>query len=165
MAGRDPRRRARPHLTGLVLGRLPTLNDIAAITALVMSYAERIDSGDLDGVARLFEHATWRAEATGQILRGVAEVRRVYDHVVLYDGVPRTKHLITNLVIDVDEGRTTASGRCSFTVLQGVTPGEAITVILCGRYLDRYEKVDGSWRFAERRFAPDLIGDQSRHFR
>ena len=141
------------------------LGDVDAITRLVMSYAERLDNGDLDGVAALFEHATWRADATGQVLQGSAEVRRVYDHVVLYDGVPRTKHLITNLVIDVDETAATATGRCSFTVLQGVKPGEPIQAILAGRYVDTYEKVGGAWRFAERRFVPDLVGDQSRHVR
>ncbi len=141
------------------------MGDIEAITTLVLSYAERIDGGDLDGVAALFEQATWRGEATGQVLRGRAEVRPVYDHVVLYDGLPRTKHVITNLVIDIDEGGVTASGRCAFTVLQGVVPGEPIQVILSGRYLDRYEKADGGWRFTDRRFVPDLIGDQSRHFR
>ncbi len=141
------------------------MGDTDAITALVMSYADRIDGGDLDGVAALFEHATWRGDATGQVLHGAAEARRVYDHVVLYDGIPRTKHVITNLVIDIDDGGTTASARCSFTVLQGVMPGEPIQVILCGRYLDRFEKADGGWRFTDRRFAPDLIGDQRRHFR
>jgi hypothetical protein len=146
-------------------GRLPPLGDVQAITKLVMSYAELIDSGDLDGLAMLFEHATWRADATGQVLRGSAEVRRVYDHVVLYDGVPRTKHLITNLVIEIDDTGTTASGSCSFTVLQGVRSGEPIEVILTGRYEDRYERIDGAWRFSDRRFVPELVGDQRRHFR
>ena len=141
------------------------MSDTEAIVALVCSYAERIDTGDLDGVAQLFAHATWRSEATGQVLRGVQEIRSVYDHVVLYDGTPRTKHLLTDLVVDVDPDGRTAVGRCSFTVLQGVVPGEPIQVILCGRYVDRYEKAAGAWSFADRLFVVDVMGDQRRHFR
>ena len=140
------------------------MGDVDDITALVHSYAERLDRGDLDGVASLFEHATWRSEATGEVYEGAAQVRKVYDRVVLYDGTPRTKHLITNLTVRVDPGGETASGRCYFTVLQGITPGEPIQVILAGRYVDRYQKGD-AWSFADRLFIADLIGDQSRHFR
>ena len=48
---------------------------------------------------------------------------------------------------------------CSFTVLQGIVPGEAIQVILSGRYQDRFERANGRWRFADRLFLVDLIGD------
>jgi ketosteroid isomerase-like protein len=140
------------------------MGDIEDITALVNSYAELLDAGDFDAVAALFADATWRAEMTGQVLRGAAEVRRVYDRVALYDGSPRTKHLMTNLTIEVRPDGT-AGGRCYFTVLQGIVPGEPIQVVLSGRYVDEYRKVDGRWRFSDRLFVADIIGDQSRHFR
>ena len=139
--------------------------DRAELEALVHEYARRLDEGNLDGVAALFEHATWRSDTTGQALRGIDEVRPVYDRVVLYDGTPRTRHVITNLVIDLDHGATTAGARCYFTVIQGVVPGEPIQVILTGRYVDRFEKAGGSWRFADRLFITDLVGDLSRHYR
>jgi 3-phenylpropionate/cinnamic acid dioxygenase small subunit len=134
------------------------------ITALVHEYARRLDAGDLDGVAALFEHATWRSTETGQTLEGTERIRRVYDRVVLYDGSPRTKHLITNLDVELLD-TDTASAHCYFTVLQGVVPGQPVDVILSGRYVDRFEKVGGSWRFADRLFVTDLIGDLSRHFK
>lgn len=137
----------------------------AGIVALVHDYAERLDAGDLDGVAALFAHATWRSDTTGQALRGVDQVRPVYDRVVLYDGSPRTKHLITNLVVDVDPDGGGAGARCYFTVLQGVVPGESIQVILAGRYVDRFERAGGAWRFTDRLFVTDLVGDLSRHYR
>lgn len=140
------------------------MGDLEDITALVNSYADLLDGGDLDGVAALFADATWRSAATGAPLRG-ADVRKVYDRVVLYDGVPRTKHLLTNLTIAVDASGDTANGQCYFTVLQGVVPGEPIQVILSGRYVDRYRKVDGGWRFADRLFVTDLTGDLRAHFR
>lgn len=138
--------------------------DLAEITALVHAYARRLDGGDLDGVAALFEHATWRTESTGVVLQGSEQVRAVYDRVQLYDGVPRTKHLITNLDVDVHPGADTATSECYFTVLQGVEPGEPIQTILSGRYVDRFERVDRAWRFSDRLIVVELLGDQRRHF-
>ena len=120
------------------------------IEGLVHRYAELLDGGDLDGVADLFAHATWRSG--GRVLRGRDEVRRAYDPVILYDGVPRTKHVISNLIVDGD------TSRCYFTVIQDCRP------ILVGRYRDRFEQAGGEWRFAERVILADLVGDLSRHY-
>jgi ketosteroid isomerase-like protein len=140
------------------------VTDLAEITALIHAYARRLDAGDLDGVAALFEHATWRSTLTGSVLRGTNEVRAVYDGVHLYDGSPRTKHVITNLDIALEPAANHATAECYFTVLQGIVPGEPIQIILSGRYVDRFEKEDGRWRFSDRLFVADLIGDQRRHF-
>jgi 3-phenylpropionate/cinnamic acid dioxygenase small subunit len=140
------------------------MTDLAAITALVHAYARLLDDGDLDGIARLFEHATWRSTATGEVYRGTDEVRRVYDRVQLYDGSPRTAHLITNLDVTLDDGARTAAAHCCFTVLHGIVPGEPVEVILTGTYEDRFEKVAGRWRFADRLFAVRLSGDLRTHF-
>jgi SnoaL-like domain len=139
------------------------VGDIDEIEALVYGYAERIDAGDMEGVVDLFARATWRSTLTGQVLRERAEVKAVYDRIALYDGSPRTKHLITNLVVDIDGA--SATGRCSFSVLQGVVPGEPLEVVVAGRYFDRFERGPDGWRFADRLFVLDLDGDQSQHFR
>ena len=84
---------------------------------------------------------------------------------ILYeDGTPRTKHVITNLVVDVDDGSAHASARSYFTVLQA-TDGVPLQPIIAGRYEDQFEKVDGTWRFSERIIHPDLHGDLSKHMR
>jgi len=140
------------------------MTDWAEIAALIHAYARRLDAGDLDGVAALFEHATWRSAATGSALQGVHSVRAVYDGVHLYDGSPRTKHVITNLDIAIDPAANRATSNCYFTVLQGIVPGEPIQVILSGQYVDGFEKVDGGWRFSDRLIVVDLMGDQRRHF-
>ena len=140
------------------------MSDRAEITALVHEYARRLDAGDLDGVAALFEQATWRSESTGEVRRGREEVRAVYERVLLYDGSPRTKHLITNLTIDVEPDADRAVGECCFTVLQGIEAGEPIQIILSGRYVDRFEKSAGVWRFSDRLFVVDLTGHLGRHF-
>jgi hypothetical protein len=140
------------------------MSDRAEITALVHAYARRLDAGDLDGVSALFEHATWRSEATGEVRRGSEEVRAVYERVRLYDGIPHTKHLISNLSIDVEPVVGRAAAECYFTVLQGVDARDPIQIILSGRYVDRFDRVDGVWRFADRLFVVRLTGDLARHF-
>ena len=37
--------------------------------------------------------------------------------------------------------------------------------IFSGRYRDRFERVDGDWRWTERRVLGDLYGDVSHHVR
>jgi len=138
--------------------------DLASITALIHAYARPLDTGDLDGVAALFEHSTWRSALTESVLQGKDQVRAVYDGVRLYDGIPRTKHLITNLSIDVETAADRATAECYFTVLQGIVPGEPIEIILSGQYVDRFERAGGRWRFSDRLIAVDLAGDLTRHF-
>ena len=138
-------------------------SDVDAISTLVMTYAERIDAGDLDGVAGLFEHATWRSSVRAESLRGTAEVRRAYDGVLLYDGVPATRHVVTNLVVEL-EPPDRAQARSTFTVFQA-RPDFPLQPVICGRYHDTFERVAGAWRFADRLIVPELIGDLSRHLR
>src|SRR5207245_93346 len=108
----------------------------------------------------LFEHAELRSTRHDRRLRGTAEARTNYDGVIIYDdGTPQTQHQITNVTVQVDG--TTATARSCFTVLQ--VTGQGLHPILAGDYLDRFERVDGAWRFTERVFDPRLFGDLSRH--
>lgn len=139
--------------------------DRSAIEALVFAYAERLDAGDLAGVGTLFEAGSYGAEA-GPLVSGAAAIEALLrDFVILHeDGTPRTKHLTTNLVIEVDEGGDAATARSYFTVVQAL-PGEEPRAIALGRYRDRFTRGPAGWRFAERRAAVDLAGDLSRHLR
>ena len=141
--------------------------DVEAVTALVLAYAELLDAGDLDGVARLFDRAVWRSSQHPEGLRGVEAIRRVYDGVRLHEGSPRTKHVISNLLVEVDDGIGSASSRCSFTVLHGVDSLSS-QPILSGRYRDGFARDapdDGAgWHFTERVTLVDLTGDVGGHF-
>jgi ketosteroid isomerase-like protein len=131
-----------------------------AISTLIYEYAARVDSGDFEGVAELF--------ANGSFLdfRGAAAVRDCFEGMVIRydDGTPRTKHVTTNLIVDVDESADTATARSYFTVLQSVS-GAPLQVIIAGRYSDTFERVDGQWHFTHRVVDSDLIGDLSRHLK
>jgi hypothetical protein len=83
---------------------------------------------------------------------------------VYEDGTPRTKHVTTNVHLEVDEESGTAQARSYVTVLQSL-PDLPLQTILAGRYRDRFERLGGRWRFVERRFTADLVGDLSKHLR
>jgi uncharacterized protein (TIGR02246 family) len=135
------------------------------VQALVVAYAERLDAGDLDGVAGLFERAVVRAPRTGTELVGRDAVRTMYDPVIRYDdGTPRTKHVLSNVEVRVDEGAGHGTSRCVFTVWQA-TPGRGLRPVLAGRYDDTFARVEGTWRFTERTIHADLLGDLARHMR
>ena len=134
-----------------------------AIATLLYTYAERLDAGDLDGVARLFAHADY-GMAAGPLSTGAAAVRAALEVVRLHDGSPRTHHVTSNLVVDVDETAGTAGARSYFTVLQA-TAVLPLQVVIAGRYHDRFERVDGVWRFRERLIHVDLVGELCEHLR
>jgi ketosteroid isomerase-like protein len=132
------------------------------ITALIHEYAAKLDAGDLDGVAAMFEHAELGSTRHERRLRGGAEARTNYDGVIFYDdGTPKTLHQITNVSVQVLG--TAATARSCFTVLQ--VTGQGLHPILAGEYHDRFELADGAWRFAERIFDPRLFGDLSHHMK
>ena len=132
----------------------------ADIAAIVHRYAELLDGGDVEGVIRLFARATWRSAATGTVLRTPDELRAVYSSLVPEDGPIRTRHLIHNLIVDLDDGPDgapdEASARCGYTVLEGGAPGEPVRILMVGRYEDRYARGDDGWHLTDRLFHVDL---------
>jgi 3-phenylpropionate/cinnamic acid dioxygenase small subunit len=135
-----------------------------AIGNLITTYAELVDEGDFAGLGTLLAGATFTGG--GAPVNGPAAIEKMFrDTVIVYDdGTPRTKHVTTNIAIEVDEEAGTAVARSYFTALQAL-PGLALQPIASGRYHDRFERRDGQWRFAERRVRVDLVGDVSRHLR
>jgi len=140
-------------------------SDRDAISALVYTYAERLDAGDLAGVATLFRHATFRSDRRPEVRRGRKEVLRVFtETVALYDGKPCTQHVTTNLIIEVNAAAGRAAARSKFTVLQA-RPELPLQVILSGRYHDRFARGPRGWRFTDRLILVDLIGDLRFHLK
>ena len=135
-----------------------------AIENLIATYAELVDDGDFAGVGTLLADATFTGGA-GSVSGADAIEKMLRDSLIVYDdGTPRTKHVTTNVAIEVDEEAGTAVSRAYFTALQAL-PDLALQPIVSGRYDDRFERRDGQWRFVERRVRTDLVGDVSRHLR
>ncbi|MFI5541422.1 nuclear transport factor 2 family protein [Nocardia sp. NPDC051900] len=53
----------------------------------------------------------------------------------------------------------------SGTTIRGREGVEKMQPVAAGRYHDRFERVDGQWRFVERRVHIHLTGDLSRYLR
>ncbi|MEV0220602.1 nuclear transport factor 2 family protein [Streptomyces sp. NPDC050704] len=143
----------------------PSYDSEKEIWRTLCAYCEAIDTGDLDGVARLWEHGTWpfAAEAGAQ-----AVGRWLDEHVILYDGETHTKHQLTNVVIDVDDEAGTASFTSYASIWQAL-PDFPLQPIIYTRFNGTFERIGGRiggrwwWRTLE--VMPDLVGDTSRHVR
>ena len=130
-----------------------------------MTYAELLDAGQFEECSAMFEHATYRIEHAGashvSSYQGAAQVLEFCETTRLYpDGTPRTKHVITNVNIELDDDQ--AGSRCYVTVFQQ-TDVLPLQPIAAGRYVDRFERVGGAWRFADRLITGFLLGDRSQH--
>ncbi|MDG5484980.1 nuclear transport factor 2 family protein [Mycolicibacterium gadium] len=139
------------------------------IENLVYTYAERLDAGDLDGVAALFAHGRICGMEDGPpetVFVGVSRVRQMYEMATrLYeDGTPKTKHFTTNVRLEVDDAAGTAIGSAYYCVTQA-TPDLPLQIIVTGHYRDTFHRIDGAWWFDTRTMFVDQIGDTSHHLK
>jgi len=134
------------------------------IRRLMNEYCYSIDRGDLDGFASLFANGSFEVigDPSGPA-QGTAAVRGILDNVTLYDGKTHTKHVLSNVQIDVSENGESAVAESYITLYQALPPDFPLQAIFIGHYHDRFQKVNGQWQFVSRRISPDLIGDLSRH--
>ena len=135
------------------------------IENLIAAYAELVDAGDFRGLGELLADCVFGGDGDA-VVSGREAIEKLFLAMVrVYDdGTPRTKHVTTNLHIEVDHDGGTASARSYVTVFQAL-PDLPLQPIVAGRYRDRFDCRHGVWRFVERRFTTDLIGDVSRHLR
>ncbi len=136
-----------------------------AITKLIYTYAERIDAGDFAGVGEILGHATMTFEGFDDAVTGRKAIENLYTRTTrrYEDGTPRSKHVMTNLIVDIADDGTTASSRSYFTVLQAVPGAFALQPVIAGRYRHTYERVKDHWRIASMHIVIDLTGDLGHH--
>ncbi len=133
------------------------------IRNLLGTYCECMDSGDFEGIGALFARGALADEHGHPLAVGAEAVAAFYAAgTMLYDGSPRTKHLVSNSVFDLNEAAGTAVVRSSYVVLQQL-PEAPLQPIIAGRYRDSFSHQDSAWHFVERRFLVDLLGDLSHH--
>jgi 3-phenylpropionate/cinnamic acid dioxygenase small subunit len=149
-------------------GAMTQANARNAIESLLYTYAERMDAGDFEGVAALFDRGRI-LDSNGRVLAtGREEVKAVYERSTrLYaDGTPRTQHMTTNLILSFAEAGRTATARSRFTVMQSL-PDFPLQCIITGQYDDEFacdtSGADPKWHFTQRQMKPRLVGDLSRH--
>ncbi|MER6763756.1 MULTISPECIES: nuclear transport factor 2 family protein [Amycolatopsis] len=152
-------------MAGLVI----PVEEWAALHDLVHRYAARVDERDFAGVARLFGEPGDPGEPGVLVLPDPPrEFGPVHEHrgpeavaaaLSVLDEVPLTAHGITGAVFDPGDDPATARGRIT-CVAHHVTrrDGRFADAVWHLRYLDRYAKIGGEWRFARREVHLDLIG-------
>ncbi len=136
-----------------------------AIASLIYTYAERIDAGDFTGIGELFADATLTFEGFGDEVSGLEAIEALYTRSTrrYEDGTPRTKHVMTNVIIEVDDDGRSAASRSYFTVLQAVPGALALQPVIAGRYRHTYTHANGAWRVATMHITIDLVGDLAHH--
>lgn len=132
------------------------------IERLIRTYCHRFDGGDFAAVAEMFANATWQLTPE-MATRGSAEkLACLEENVILYDGTPSTRHILSSTVIDVADDGLTATA-LSYVHLTQVTEDFPLRLISQARYEDAFALVDGQWRFTSRTVLTDGIGDMSHH--
>lgn len=140
------------------------MNSTVEILNLLYRYCELMDGGRLEEAAALFRHARVKVSGTAGFAAEAEMLELWRRHVIIYpDGTPRTKHVVSNPIVEIDETGQRAKVRSYYSVYQA-TEDFPLQLIAAGRYHDEFERVDGRWRFAWRDYTLfDLQGDLSRH--
>lgn len=141
------------------------MHDRYEIEALILRYADLIDAGDFTGVGALFADGaitlpdgTVLAAGADAVTKLYAGTTRRYDD----DGTPHTSHLVTNVLVHLDDEGDTARADSRFTVLQA-RPDLPLQPIATGRYHDTFVRTDEGWRWVTRAMEPTMFGDVSQH--
>ncbi len=124
--------------------RVQALEARDEIRELTARYCHAVTRSDAATIVGLFcDDGVFEMGKT--VARGRAELEKFYSSATQQPPLP----FIQNHVIELagDEG----TGQCSVEIRM-VRDGEAITA--CGYYDDRYRRVNGTWRFAARKFNP-----------
>jgi len=124
-----------------------------SIRHVVAAYAQCVDSGRIDELLALFLSDAV-LEIVGQARHeGIDAIRAMFargaEHLSDSEDVPRIRHHVTSQLIDV-ENADEARSSCYWLAVVG-----SQGVDHWGRYVDRLRRVDGAWRFAQRRIYLD----------
>ncbi|TML18764.1 MAG: nuclear transport factor 2 family protein [Actinobacteria bacterium] len=134
------------------------------IENVMYRYGEYVDLARFDELGELFRHGAIRSDRGSGDLRGeaVATFYRATNRVHLDTGTLRTRHIASNVIIEVDEPAGTATARSYFVVCQqtSVLP---LQPIVAGRYHDTFRRIEGEWWFDLRMIYVELIGDMTQH--
>jgi hypothetical protein len=144
--------------------RIDRLESVLEIERLLATYATCVDQARFDELGALFADATLRAHGGPGVMHGAEAVRSFYaaTNRVHADGTLRTRHVCSNVVVDVAADRRTATADSYFVVLQA-TELLPLQPIVAGRYRDAFRRGDQGWAFAERVIFVDQVGEMREH--
>ena len=151
--------------TSTLLAALADLVDREAIRDALHRYCRGIDRADEAMLRSAYwpdatdSHGAYRGSAGGFIDRALASLR----------AGGRGVHQVSNVLIELQRAQNgdaggpgrTAAVESSFFALQTTAAVPAQCTVLCGRYLDRFEKRGAEWRIAERTVVYDWIEERA----
>lgn len=133
--------------------RLRRLEDLIEIHQLFVDYGLHLDAGDFASYAELFApDGTVKLGPMGTAT-GRDAIRALMEG-TLADLVGTSYHVISSPRVEF-QGGDTATSEVMWTVVQAGPDGRP-SVPMIGRHRDRLVRLDGRWRFQERRGFVDL---------
>jgi 3-phenylpropionate/cinnamic acid dioxygenase small subunit len=126
------------------------MSDFEGIRRLLACYCQLLDDRRYVEWSQLFApDGVWALG--GREHRGPAEVKAYMDNLLRERPDRRTKHLNSNLLIQVDGAEAHVTS--DFAMLAREPEGAPWTPVAFGRYVDRVVRLadGGRWQFAERR--------------
>jgi hypothetical protein len=141
----------------------PTTADEREIYEQEVRYFRLVDEGRFDEAARLFSGAVARTpEGTWE---GEGGARAAFDGVILHDGMPRTKHLLSTCDIQISDDGRHASALVYVLILQA-TAHFRLQLVRATRFSDTFVNDGQGWYLVERdETVGRRDGDLSQHLR
>lgn len=131
--------------------RLQALLDREEIRALRLRYSELLDSGEAEKMGEVFTNDAVVTVTVGSMAGLPAIKQSLQEAYHAFDTKQRGHfpfmHAVTNHHITLT-GEDTATGSCYLLDFVTDRPEDAHPVLLLGRYLDRYVRVNGEWRIS-----------------
>ena len=130
---------------------LQEMLDEFQLRKLVNSYCRAVDRGDIAHLRRLYhddaedDHGAFSTGLADDFLNELAAVRPY---------IRSMQHNVTTINFAIS-GDTAEGEIYTIATHTFVTGDRDVDVIVGGRYLDKYEKRDGTWKFIERRIVTD----------
>jgi ketosteroid isomerase-like protein len=134
---------------------------------LLYGYAELMDAGNFAAIGELLADAVVSMEGSHKTTTGADAITAEYQKwsQIYETGTPKTKHIITNLIVAPDDTGDSVQARSYFTVLQAVEGVLPLQPILAGRYRHSFTRIDGEWRCTAMHVVWDLVGTLTAHLK
>lgn len=130
---------------------LQEMLDEHALTKLVHAYCRAVDRGDIDSLRDLYHHDA--VDAHGAFSTG--SVEGFFEQLTASRPYLRAmQHHITTVNFAV-EGNSAEGEIYNIAVHTLAGKGRDIDLVIGGRYLDKYDKRDGTWKLLERTIVTD----------
>lgn len=127
-------------------------DDYRLICNTMARYVHLVDSQDLDHLDQVFDADSLWVTANGTPVVGVENISTMLRMALQFR--PRLdRHVVTNVIVDIDGDRATSSSHWSWELYDDET--HRWTTASTGSYDDELRRTDGRWLFVRRTLLPN----------